>query len=275
MEKRVLIAIPAFNEAKNIEQVLSSVTNYKDNVVVINDGSVDDTLQLIKKMGVNVVSHKKNQGLSAVYRTLFDYAGKHGYSHMATFDADGQHETSSLPKFIDLLNDFDFVAGNRFHSLNEIPDCKLASNFFATLLTQITFGVTMPDISCGFRAMKFNGSFNNLQSSHFGVIYEMLFRQINNNKNIGIINIPAKYDLSVPLTTKTREIIDLIAEVMKHNPLPGLKQIIDDISFGHDFGIELLGHDFNGTYIDHSNYRFSTDITKAKMFYKDNFISKY
>lgn len=271
MEKKVLIAIPAYNEADNIEHVLSSLTDYGDNILVIDDGSVDNTPVTIKKMGVNVVSHKKNLGLSAAYRTMFNYADKHNYTHMVTFDADGQHETSHLPEFIESLNSFDFVAGNRFHSVDGIPDCKLASNFFAVLLTKKIFGTTVPDVACGFRAMKLDDATKYIHSLHYGVIYEMLFKQLHRNENVGTVDIPVKYDLSARLATSTNEIFGLIGEIIRYSSLPELKQISYDLFMGNDFGIDLFGYSFKGECIDHSNYRFATDIEKAKQFYKDNF----
>ncbi len=272
MNKKILIAIPAYNESKNIEDVLGSLNGYKNDVLVINDGSSDNTLDIVKKMGINAVSHKNNLGLSAAYNSMFNYADKYKYTHLITFDGDGQHDTSFLPQFIESLNNFDFVAGNRFNLVDNIPESKLASNFFAIMLTRQTFGRTLPDVACGFRAMKLNNETKYVHSLHYGVVYEMLFKRLQENENIGIVNIPAEYNLSKPLTTSTNEIFGLMGELIRYNSLPKLKQITHDLFMGDDFEIELEGFVFKGKYINSSSYIISTNIDKAKLFYKDNFI---
>lgn len=225
MHKKVLIAIPAYNEAKNIENVLGSLVDYKDDLLVVNDGSSDSSLEIIEKMGVNVVSHKKNLGLSAAYNSMFNYADENNYTHLITFDGDGQHDTSYVSQFADMLDKYDFVAGNRFYSLDNIPVSKIASNFFAVLLTQITFNITFPDVACGFRGMKLDNETRCIYSLHYGSIYEMLYRKLHNNEQVGIVNIPSKYCLSKPLVTNTNEIFGLMGEIIRYNPSPKLKQI--------------------------------------------------
>jgi len=273
MNKKVLIAIPAYNEADNIESILSSLNEYKKDALVINDGSSDDTLDIINRMDVNVISHKTNLGLAAAYSTMFDYAEKHNYTHLITFDGDGQHEASFLPQFIGMLNDFDLVAGNRFSFPDEIPESKLASNFFAVMLTRQTFGISLPDVACGYRGMKLNGDTKYVHSLHYGVVYEMLFKKLHNNKSVGFVNIPAKYDLSKPLMTSTSEIFGLVGEVIRYNQTPELKQVTYDLFMGNDFEIDLQGYNFKGKYINSSCYIISTDLLKAKQYYKDNFIT--
>ncbi len=271
MKNKVLIAIPAYNEAKYIEELLSSLSVYQSDLVVINDGSTDNTYEIVKKMGVNIISHKNNLGLAAAYNSMFNYADKYNYTHLVTLDGDGQHDTSYIPKFIDKFEEFDFIAGNRFHSLNNIPISKIASNFFALMLSRNTFGITLPDIACGFRGMKLDAKTKQIQSLHYGVIYEMLFKKLQIGSNVGVVNIPATYNTNTPLTTNINEIFGLVGEVVRYNNLHKLKQISHNLFMGIDFEIELEGYIFKAEYINSTNYKFSTDIIKAKQFYKDNF----
>ncbi len=271
MKKKVLVAIPAYNEAKYIEELLSSLSEYQSDLVVINDGSTDNTYEIVKKMGVNIISHKTNLGLAAAYNSMFNYADKYNYTHMVTLDGDGQHDTSYIPQFIDKLDEYDFITGNRFHSLINIPESKIASNFFALMLSRAAFGITFPDIACGFRGMKLNTETKLIHSLHYGVVYEMLFKKLQSSIKVGVVNIPAKYNTNTPLTTNINEIFGLIGEVVRYNNLYKLKQVSQNLFIGTDFEIELEGYVFKAEYINSSNYKFSTDIIKAKQFYKDNF----
>jgi glycosyltransferase involved in cell wall biosynthesis len=273
MLKKILIAIPAFNEGKNIESVLSNLTEYKKDIIVINDGSSDNTIDVIKNMGVNVISHTKNMGLSATYNSMVNYADNNGYTHLITFDGDGQHDTSYINKFIEMFDKFDFIAGNRFHSLDNIPAAKISSNFFAIMLTRLTFGVTLPDVACGFRAMKLDNETKNINSLHFGVVYEMLFNRLHLQKDVSFVNIPATYPKSTPLMTNTSEIFGLLGELIKYNSSSKLNQISRSLFMGEDFEIDIQGYIFKGKFINNSFYQFSTNIDKAKQFYRDNFIT--
>jgi len=256
MRKKVLVAIPVFNEAKNIRNVLNILSDFKENTLIIDDGSTDDTRNIVINMGVSVVSHKNNLGLSAAYNSMFNYADSNNYTHMVTLDGDGQHDATYVTQYASMLDNYDFVIGNRFSFPKEIPPSKLASNFFAIMLTRITFGNTLPDVACGFRGMKLNESTKLIHSLHYGVVYEMLFKKIYEKVKIGIVNIPAK----------------LLGELIRYNPLDELKNISYNLFMGNDFEIEIQGYAFNGKYIDPFNYEFLTDLEKAKRFYEDNFI---
>jgi len=271
MRKKVLIAIPAFNEVKNIGSVLNILRDYKKNILVVDDGSTDDTRNIVDSMEVSVVSHKNNLGLSAAYNSMFNFADSNNYTHMVTLDGDGQHDPSYVSHYIKMLDNYDFVIGNRFSFPEEIPPTKLASNFFAVMLTRITFGNTLPDVACGFRAMKLDKSTKLIHSLHYGVVYEMLFKELNNKKEIGVVNIPAKYDLSERLLTNTNEIFGLLGELIRYNPMEELKNISYNLFMGSDFEINMQGYTFRGRYIDSFNYELSTDLEKAKHFYEDFF----
>ncbi len=102
---RVLTALPVYNEAKHVAEVLQEVTRYADHVLVVDDGSSDDTPRILKaeqkKYGrdaLDVVRHAKNQGYGAALRTAFEYAIKHEYEVLVTIDCDGQHEPRLIPE---------------------------------------------------------------------------------------------------------------------------------------------------------------------------------
>ncbi len=113
---RVLVAVPALNEAAVIGHVLDSLskTHPIDDVVVIDDGSRDATASLARAAGARVVSHAINLGVGAAMGTAFKYAVRHGYDAVIQFDGDGQHRPEHIGELIAALGDADIVIGSRF-----------------------------------------------------------------------------------------------------------------------------------------------------------------
>src|SRR3990167_3233552 len=101
---RLLIMIPAYNEQGAIEAVLKSlpvrVLGIKTDVLVVDDGSTDETAMIAQKFRAYVMRHIINRGLGAALATGFAYARKKGYQFVLTFDADGQHQASDIPRLV-------------------------------------------------------------------------------------------------------------------------------------------------------------------------------
>lgn len=114
---RVLVAIPAWNEEPSISGVISKVASHRPDadILVVNDGSTDDTAEVAKKAGASVVSLPFNVGVGGAMRTAFLFAVRNGYDIVIQVDADGQHEPAELDELIDGLQEADIVVGNRFH----------------------------------------------------------------------------------------------------------------------------------------------------------------
>lgn len=111
------IVIPAFNEASVIGEVVADVRSIFDNVVCVDDGSIDDTGEIARRAGAHLVRHPINLGQGAAIQTGVEYARKQpGAEVFATFDADGQHRVKDLAAMVDRLRagDVDVVIGTRF-----------------------------------------------------------------------------------------------------------------------------------------------------------------
>ena len=134
--KRVLLIIPAYNEEKNIKKVLNEVQKeikYAD-IIVINDGSQDDTSKIVKKEDVRCIDMPFNSGYSNAVQTGIKYAYENGYDYVIQFDADGQHiakEAEKLYKHIRKTN-CDIVIGSRY-----LKDLKYPCPFFRKVGTKI------------------------------------------------------------------------------------------------------------------------------------------
>lgn len=114
---RTLVAIPAWNEAGSIADVISKVQEHRPtaDILVVNDGSMDDTAELAARAGAMVVSLPFNVGVGGAMRTAFLYAQRHGYEALVQVDADGQHDPADLDRVLDGLSNADIVVGTRFH----------------------------------------------------------------------------------------------------------------------------------------------------------------
>ena len=101
---RVCIIIPTYNNAKTLGTVIADVAAYSNDIIVVNDGSTDETQKILSSYSfVHIISYKKNVGKGWALRKGFAYAAERGYKYAVTIDSDGQHFAKDLPKFIDTL----------------------------------------------------------------------------------------------------------------------------------------------------------------------------
>lgn len=153
--EKILIAMPAYNEEKMISQVIAQVlaAGYHD-VLVIDDGSTDKTVETVRRMGVKIVSHFKNCGLGVAIRTALKYAKQHDYAIMVTFDSDAQHVASDIAKVMApiLKQKADVVVGTRDLDNQNIPGLRRIILRLSNLYTWLLFGVLSHDSQSGFRA---------------------------------------------------------------------------------------------------------------------------
>lgn len=115
--RSALVAIPAWNERGSITDVIQKVRLHRPecDILVVNDGSTDETARLAEQAGSTVVSLPFNVGVGGAMRTAFLYAERHGYTSVVQVDADGQHDPADLDRVLDGLADADIVVGTRFH----------------------------------------------------------------------------------------------------------------------------------------------------------------
>ena len=254
---KALIAVPVFNEERNISHLLSRLEQWKEDVLVIDDASRDKTARLVTEMGFQCISRKSNIGLSGFYLTAKKHALKNNYTHLISIDGDGQHDPAYIPEFIYALQKYDLVSGNRFHETSVIPESKLASNTFARLLFKTFLNLDFPDVACGFRAIRLNSLTGKFHVPRFGIIYEMLAQHALSGKSTGFVNIPAIYPENEILTTRTSEITGLLSTVYLYRPDPAISSIIMSLKNHSDFRVKLFDKEFESIYQKHGAYRFT------------------
>lgn len=112
-----LIAIPAWNEEASITDVVLTVKRHRPqaDVLVVNDGSTDQTASRAAQAGAAVITLPFNVGVGGAMRTAFLYAQRRGYTALVQVDADGQHDPADVDRLLEALDEADVVVGTRFH----------------------------------------------------------------------------------------------------------------------------------------------------------------
>lgn len=156
MVERTYIVLPAKNEGTRIEAVITDIKKegYR-NIVVVDDGSTDNTARISEYSGATVLRHKVNLGAGAATQTGIEHALRQGAHYIVTLDADQQHFPSDITKLVDKLVDdkLDVVIGNRFMGGNKIPFTREILNGVGNLVSYLASGIWVHDSQSGFKVM--------------------------------------------------------------------------------------------------------------------------
>lgn len=158
---KVIVVIAAYNEAQVIQSVVTDLRANGWPVVVVDDGSRDDTGTLAQQAGATVVTHPVNLGQGAALQTGLDFALSHGADIIITFDADGQHRAMDIPPLIEALHarGADYALGSRFlGGTIDLPRMRRLLLMAATRFTRLTTGLALTDTHNGLRAMTRRGA---------------------------------------------------------------------------------------------------------------------
>ncbi len=151
---KTTIVIPAFNEGKRISKVLKSLAKTDYSVIVVDDGSSDNTSSEVKKFRkVKLINHETNRGQGAALKTGIRAALKLKSDTIITFDADGQHRASEIEKFTKKIEEgYDVVLGSRFLKKTKLPLRRKIILKGSILVERVFLGVKLTDAHNGFRA---------------------------------------------------------------------------------------------------------------------------
>lgn len=154
-----LVIIPAYNEAENIKKVLVDIRKLQLglDVVVINDGSNDNTKEVVIEAGGLVISHPFNLGYGSALQTGFKYARNNNYKYVIQFDADGQHYPTNLIAMKEEISNgkSDIISGSRFlgNTTQKLGILKLFVIGLLRLVIKLTTGTKISDPTCGLKAL--------------------------------------------------------------------------------------------------------------------------
>ena len=161
---KILLIIPAYNEEKNILNTINMIENYKRKMldyIVINDGSLDKTEEVLKNNNINHICLVNNLGIGAAVQTGYKYAYTNNYDIAIQFDGDGQHDINYIDKLIDTIVDekYDMVIGSRFignDSSFKSTKMRRVGIKLLSFVIKILTGVTIKDVTSGHRAVNRN-----------------------------------------------------------------------------------------------------------------------
>ena len=196
--KRSIAVIPCYNEEYTIGSVSLKAKKHVDEVLVVDDGSTDETAKIAKKAGAKVISHKYNMGKSAGIKTGFSYAMANKYEYVVTLDGDAQHNPHEIPLLLTTLknNGHDITLGTRWGKKTEMPLWRKFGKRILDYTTSLGNGGFVTDSQCGFRAFNKKAIENltpRLNGKAFAVESEQLIRAHDLGLHVATKSISCKY----------------------------------------------------------------------------------
>ncbi len=154
--QRVAALIPAFNVSEGLSSLIARIQPYVERVIVVDDGSTDDTGETSRRAGAFVIRHSENRGKGTALRTGFEYFIREGYDGCIILDGDGQHDPKDIPIFLReaARSDAGVIIGNRMSQNVSMPVIRRWTNQFMSFILSHRLGVFIPDTQCGFRYIR-------------------------------------------------------------------------------------------------------------------------
>jgi glycosyltransferase involved in cell wall biosynthesis len=153
---KICVIIPTYNEARAIANIVKKIKQHELDVVVVDDGSYDNTSGIAEDSGAVVLRNPINEGKGASLIKGFHYALERDFDAVITMDGDGQHIPEEIPYFIRLAkySDSAVLIGNRMLKVKDMPLIRVFTNKFMSWFISSLTRQKIPDTQCGFRLIK-------------------------------------------------------------------------------------------------------------------------
>jgi glycosyltransferase involved in cell wall biosynthesis len=193
-----IVIIPCYNEEATIGSIIFKAKNFVNKILVIDDGSSDNTTKIARGAGATVITHKTNKGKSAGIKTGFRYALNNNYDYVITMDGDAQHDPNEIPLLLNNLknNGHDITLGIRYGNNTEMPLWRKFGKRVLDYTTSFGNGGLVTDSQCGFRAFNKKAIENilpRLKGNSFSVESEQLIRAHETDLKIESQRISCRY----------------------------------------------------------------------------------
>jgi glycosyltransferase involved in cell wall biosynthesis len=218
-----MVGIPCYNEEVAIGSLVLRASQYADEVVVIDDGSTDKTMEVARLAGAHVLVHDANLGKGAALRDLFQYAMHSDVDFVVLIDGDGQHNPDDIPKLIKplLLDEADVVNGSRYltGAAGETPRYR---RFGQVVLDRVThWGLSedldVTDTQSGFRAFSMKSvPFFKFSSDELAIDSEMLMDAAKARLRIKEVGIDVRYDVGRSSKNPVSHGVQVLVGVMRN-----------------------------------------------------------
>lgn len=265
-----LIIIPVFNTSRSLPSLLSQLSSYRESVLFVDDGSQDETQDILRESAYMCIRNEGNIGVSKEIQTGLRYAKENNYTHVVTLDGDGQHDPIFLQTFIEQLLTCNLVIGNRFSDLNSLPDTKIGSNLLSLLITLEMFREFIPDVSCGYRSWRLDTHLNTELLSSYEIVFFNLFLMLRRKALISFVVIPPVYDYTQLLVTRRSELESFVSVLRRYKPGTELPFDLHTFNLLRDFRVRVKGLDFHGFYLkEYNSYHIQVEISAAVSKYNE------
>lgn len=200
----VAVVIPIHNEENFIATMISSLPQYIDLIIAVDDGSCDNTVSVIRSLKSNrlkLIQHSENRGVGAATISGYLAALQNNLDIVVVMDGDGQMHPHDLPQLLDAItiDGYDYVKGNRFlhHSVKQMPWMRFLGNKFFSTITKHATGLNCAiDTQCGYTAIT-NSTLRTINLTklypRYGFLNELLFRLIDEDRKIGSVPVHTIY----------------------------------------------------------------------------------
>lgn len=250
---KITAVLPAYNEEVSLGSIVLNTKKYVDNVIVVDDGSTDNTVEIAELAGAQVISHSSNKGKGEALKTGFQAAKTSEI--IVTIDSDGQHKPEEIPKLIaPIINgEADIVNGSRYINGNkkDTPSYRRVGQTVLDKATNLSSGLDITDSQSGFRAFaRHTIPAFRFSCVDFGIESEMLMDAANAGLRIKEVEIDVRYDVDGstknPISHGVGVLIRVINDLEFQRPLyyftlPGSLIIIIGVILGLVFFGDYLG----------------------------------
>ena len=217
---RIALLIPAYNAAGTIARVIEDALQFLDreDIIVIDDGSGDETGKVAQAFGVTVLFHKSNRGKGAALRTGFEMIIARNYDGAIVMDADGQHEARFLPHFLAraAYGQEGLIVGTRMQRVGKMPWIRQLTNRLTSAIVSALAGQRIPDSQSGYRFIHIDVLRRlRLTTRRYDTESEMLIQAGRMGYRIGALAISSVYGEQISAIRPGRDTVRFIRLVMK------------------------------------------------------------
>ncbi len=216
--KRILVVVPAYNAGKYLNELVPRIRRFvpDSDLLLVNDGSTDNTLDLLRDLHVNFISFRENRGKGAALSAAFDYAIRNEYRSVLTIDADLQHLPEEIPAFLAAEDGRRLIIGTRRMNLKIMPFARWLTNNLTSLIISIFSKARVRDSQSGFRLIPTAVlKAIPLKTVRYDFESEMLFKAGALGCEMGEVPISTVYETSRSYINPFRDTLRFVRQIWK------------------------------------------------------------